>query len=171
MAHNHCRGCETSNMPVPRAKGAVLSVSPRADLKGLVGDCSRPEPEGLFQPYGWMSARGMYDQFEDIFAVSLVSRFVLMQRWKGDTNIDGSTILSHGHLEDNLWGPPWNRYGHSRSGPFEYPEISTTFLTSIWTAKVKYEGFEDHSTQPYCLSTSLGHVPFQPWARLSCKSL
>lgn len=31
-------------------------------------------------------------------------------------------------------------------GPFEDPEISTTFLTSIWTAGVKYEGFEDHST-------------------------
>lgn len=52
MSHNHCRGCEISDMLVARAKGAFLSVSPRADPKVLVGECSCPEPESLLEPYG-----------------------------------------------------------------------------------------------------------------------
>lgn len=35
-----------------RVKEVFLSVSPRADLKALVGECSRLEPESLLEPYG-----------------------------------------------------------------------------------------------------------------------
>lgn len=50
MPHNHCQGCEIFDIMVARAKEAFLSVRPRTDIKALVGECSRPEPESLLEP-------------------------------------------------------------------------------------------------------------------------